>query len=542
MIESYLFIYLQSTFTNTYLLKNLFSMYKNLFFYIVFVQSLLLFGQSNDTKQITITEIDRLNKQSLKLFDEGEVNKALLSYKETIEKAKEINYLYGLSNAYLEAANCFYELSLPNEGSQYLFFAEQYAHDNSELMTKIYFLKGLILLQAHSYDEAEKKFRNTIEYAEKVKDKKMSKKYIDRSNINIANINFLLEKYDSALSNYNKVFSSLDILHKVGTSINIAEIYLLTNKIDSAQKYLKIAEKDIHLITEKRMYNNINGGLKGVKGLYYIKIGEYQNALNVLKGNSITTTFYNSDELLGMAYAKLHKTDSSLYYFERNLKNKLDNRLHNEKVYNASSLIYNEEKIALQKNYEQKRRTYLLLIGLTCLIIFLLLFIIYNRKKLSKQRTQFLESEKERLQMEKELSDLKQEHYQKQVLATSIQLEQKNKFLDELKENIKNNKEFNINSYLKNEQLIDKDLNNIHDIVKEVHPNFFKNLSDIAENKLTNLDIKYAAYIYMHMDNTQIAAIQNVDPKTVSVTKYRLKQKIGLLKDVDLDTFIRNLG
>ena len=144
--------------------------------------------------------------------------------------------------------------------------------------------------------------------------------------------------------------------------------------------------------------------------------------------------------------------------------------------------------------------------------------------------------------MEKELSDLKQEHYQKQVLATSIQLEQKNKFLDELKENIKNNKEFNINSYLKNEQLIDKDLNNIHDIVKEVHPNFFKNLSDIAENKLTNLDIKYAAYIYMHMDNTQIAAIQNVDPKTVSVTKYRLKQKIGLLKDVDLDTFIRNLG
>ncbi|TDS56865.1 helix-turn-helix transcriptional regulator [Myroides indicus] len=143
--------------------------------------------------------------------------------------------------------------------------------------------------------------------------------------------------------------------------------------------------------------------------------------------------------------------------------------------------------------------------------------------------------------MEKEISDLKQEHYKEQLLAQSIRLDQKNKFLDELKENIKNNKDLNLNIYFKNEQLIDKDLNNIQDIIKEVHPNFFKKLNDIATTKLTNLDIKYAAYIYMNMDNSQIAIISNVDPKTVSVTKYRLKQKLGLTKDIDLDTFIKKL-
>ncbi|TDS56863.1 hypothetical protein [Myroides indicus] len=64
---------------------------------------------------------------------------------------------------------------------------------------------------------------------------------------------------------------------------------------------------------------------------------------------------------------------------------------------------------------------------------------------------------------------------------------------------------------------MDKDLNTIQNIIKEFHTNFFKKLNDIAVTKLTNLDIKYAAYIYMNMDNSQIASISNIDPKTVSV-------------------------
>ena len=516
-------------------------MHKYLFFIFVLIQSILLSGQDIKNKPNSIAEIDNLNNQAKELYGKGEINKALTSYKKIIEKGKEINYTKGLSEAYLQAANCYYELSMPYEGSQYIFLAEQNAQDNPELMVKITFLKALILFQAHSYDEAEKKFRKVIEYAEKLKSKKEAKKYIDRSNINIANINFLLEKYDYALSNYYKNFNSLDTMHKVGTSINIAEIYLITNKIDSAQKYLNIAENNIHFIQEKRMYLTIRGGLSGVKGLYYIKTNEYQKAINTLKNNS-STTFYTSDELLGMAYAKLNKTDSSVYYFEKNLNTKLNNRLNNETVYNASSLIYNDEKLALQKTYEQKRKYYLLLIAITTFSIVLLVYIIYNHKKQAKQKTKLLESEKQKLKMEKEISDLKQEHYQKQVLATTIQLEEKNKFLEELKENFKKNQEFNLNNYLKNEQIIDKDLTNIHDIVKEVHPNFFKKLNEMTTTKLTNLDIKYAAYIYMNMDNSQIASILSVDPKTVSVTKYRLKQKLNLSKEVDLDTFIRNLS
>ena len=516
-------------------------MFKRLLFVLSFMQVVLLFGQGGSSKPTSATEIDNLCNQANELFEKGKVNEALALSKNIIKKGKEINYTKGLSRAYLQTANYYYELSKPYEGSQYIFLAEQTAHDDPELMIKIYFVKALILIQAHSYDEAEKKLRKVIDYAGKIKNKTEAKKYIDRSNINIGNINFLLEKYDVALSNYHKNFNSLDTVHKVGTSINIAEIYLLTNKIDSARVYLNIAEENIRFINEKRIYLNVKAGLQGIQGLYYLKAKEYDKAIRILKKDSATTTLYTSDELLGMAYAKLHKTDSATYFFEKSLNTKFNNRLDNEKVYDASSLIYNEEKLDIRKNYEQKRKQYLLLIVITSISVLLLIYILYNHRKQARRKAEFLESEKEKLKIEKELSELKQEHFQKQVLATSIQLDQKNKFLDELKDNMKNNKDFNLTTYLKNNQLIDKDFNNFHDIVKDVHPNFFKKIDDIAVSKLTNLDIKYAAYIYLNMDNTQIAAVLNVDPKTVSVTKYRLKQKLGLDKDVDLNTFIRNL-
>lgn len=63
----------------------------------------------------------------------------------------------------------------------------------------------------------------------------------------------------------------------------------------------------------------------------------------------------------------------------------------------------------------------------------------------------------------------------------------------------------------------------------------------MSKSKLTNQDLRYAAYIYLNMDNLQIANVLKADPKTVRMTKYRLKQKIGLGKEEDLQAFIQNL-
>ncbi|WP_407478099.1 hypothetical protein [Elizabethkingia anophelis] len=136
---------------------------------------------------------------------------------------------------------------------------------------------------------------------------------------------------------------------------------------------------------------------------------------------------------------------------------------------------------------------------------------------------------------------LKKERLQNQILAASVHLEHKNAFVNKLEENVKKDQNFNLSVFLKKEQLIDRDFNTIKDLIQETHPNFFKKLNAVSKNKLTHLDIKYATYIYINMDNTHIASVLSVDPKTVRVTKHRLKQKIGLEKDDDLQTFLQGL-
>lgn len=75
--------------------------------------------------------------------------------------------------------------------------------------------------------------------------------------------------------------------------------------------------------------------------------------------------------------------------------------------------------------------------------------------------------------------------------------------------------------------------------IQELHPTFFNQLSDKAVQKLTALDLKYCAYIYLQMTTKQIAQVLHVEPQSVRMFKYRLKQKFGLGKDVDLEVFLR---
>jgi DNA-binding CsgD family transcriptional regulator len=43
------------------------------------------------------------------------------------------------------------------------------------------------------------------------------------------------------------------------------------------------------------------------------------------------------------------------------------------------------------------------------------------------------------------------------------------------------------------------------------------------------------------MDTTQISQLMNIEAKSVRMAKYRVKQKLGLDKDVDLNGFLQGI-
>ena len=57
-------------------------------------------------------------------------------------------------------------------------------------------------------------------------------------------------------------------------------------------------------------------------------------------------------------------------------------------------------------------------------------------------------------------------------MATNLQLEQKNTFINELKEKIKDEKAPGMDMILKEEQFADNDFASVQDIIKNVHPHF----------------------------------------------------------------------
>ena len=162
-------------------------------------------------------------------------------------------------------------------------------------------------------------------------------------------------------------------------------------------------------------------------------------------------------------------------------------------------------------------------------------------KKETAIELKFKEEEQARLQAEQELMTLQQQKLQDEMLASQLHLDHKNQVLQSLKEKISTDSPINLKQILKEESLMDNNFEKTQFIIQETHPNFFKNLSEHSKQKLTPLDLKYCSYIYLGMDTKQIATILNVEPKSVRMTKYRLKQKFDLKKENELYTFFHQI-
>ena len=72
------------------------------------------------------------------------------------------------------------------------------------------------------------------------------------------------------------------------------------------------------------------------------------------------------------------------------------------------------------------------------------------------------------------------------------------------------------------------------------HPDFFHTLNHLNP-KLTDNDLKLCAYMRLGMTSLDIANLQFIERKSVEMSKYRLKKKLKLQAEDDLNTFIKDI-
>jgi AraC family chitin signaling transcriptional activator len=93
---------------------------------------------------------------------------------------------------------------------------------------------------------------------------------------------------------------------------------------------------------------------------------------------------------------------------------------------------------------------------------------------------------------------------------------------------------------------IDKELKETYDWVKfEFHfkksnPDFFNKLNDLHPH-LTPNDIRICAFIKLNIPNKQMASLLNINPKSLEMTRYRLRKKLNLNPGTDLFNYLSKL-
>lgn len=343
------------------------------------------------------------------------------------------------------------------------------------------------------------------------------------SALNLANI--YAEYYP--VSYIDSIESKLNLALKIATEADaeiaiantyqtIARISFKTGDLDKAERILEEAKAQLDSSDSKNYYAS--------KNIYQLlakvneKQGDYQQAL--------------ADQKTFFQYYK--------HIFDKR-QNQTIQRL--EAKYQAQK---KEEALRRlqERNAFQKQKTQLYItIAAIAIVLLLALFIAYRFKlKYARQREQLKTEETARLQAEQELIQSQKENLQKEVMAGALQVEHKNELLQNLKERLakvadsKSTKQ--LDRILKDELRIDENFEDIRKELNELHPEFFNRLQEKADKKLTQLDLKYCAYFYMKLSTKQIAELMHVAPKSVRMTKYRLKQKLNLGKEEDLVDYL----
>lgn len=294
---------------------------------------------------------------------------------------------------------------------------------------------------------------------------------------------------------------------------------------------------------------NVNGLLAEVAGMR----GSDEQAERFLMDSYInlmeveTPSYYTlSNVAQGLSDFHARHGDHKRALFYQQKKEEFNQRIFNEaEMLNARRLeaqFENEKLVEDIKAAEQtakSRRVQSWLLGAICLLLLVSLVLL----RISfKSRSKLQIEEQARLKAEQDLLQLQKEQLQKEAMADALQIERKNRLLQQLKLQFRQLEAETSTGYIdrviKEEMRLEERVENSAKAFEHINSEFFSKLKEQSGGKLTSLEMKHCAYIHLQLSTKEIAAAFHIEPKSVRVSKYRIKQKLGLGKAVDLDRFL----
>lgn len=172
------------------------------------------------------------------------------------------------------------------------------------------------------------------------------------------------------------------------------------------------------------------------------------------------------------------------------------------------------------------------------LIILLWIFgVIFIMSRISKRKLHRQSMDHHEKDAQKTLA-LKNE----QLLQYVEIISHKNEFLNRVKSGLEKMRNSESQRWA---NLIDNEVNNekkeflFHKLFSEVHQDFIARITH-EYPALTSNDIRILTFIRVNLENKEISSLMNISPRSLDTTRYRLRKKLNLDHEVDLNQFVRD--
>ncbi|MCI4670312.1 MAG: hypothetical protein MRZ79_19400 [Bacteroidia bacterium] len=175
----------------------------------------------------------------------------------------------------------------------------------------------------------------------------------------------------------------------------------------------------------------------------------------------------------------------------------------------------------------------------------------HHQKKEDSFREEVQKSEAEIFKLKNEKLEAEMSHKKKELASYAMHLVQKSEMLLTIKQQLERlKKETPPKNQPQLKQLLrtieddiqlDKDWEKFEFHFDEVHEQFLKQLKDRFPN-LTAKDKKLCAYLRMNLSTKEIAPLMGISVRGVEIGRYRLRKKLDLPSDANLNEFMMNLA
>lgn len=450
-------------------------------------------------------------------FVKNDLSNALQFYHKAIKLAQQGNYDKRLQRLYLNIGSIFIKSNEFAESQKYTSKALVAFLEMGDTLeaAQAYSNLGIVYINIGDYQTAKKYYLEALEIYQK-----------QNASISVASTYHQLAEIEQAKGNYNE---AITLLVKAKS---LAEDNIITQFEGPKQLII----------------NNINVEL----GKNYILTNDLENAYKYLITGYHSSVKYRQLEYAGTAANYLHQfwekkinPDSALFYHRlfKGYSDSLYEEVNNRKLalqeaqFNFEQQTIREKQERDKEEELRKRNRFFLLITIVILVLILLLLILLlrlNRIKMKKS-----EIEQDNLRNELDLKNKELTTYLiYQVKNNEFILNISNKLKKILWKATQGNKQL-INELIR-EIETDASSDNWDEFIvrfQQVHIDFYKNLGSKYPD-LTSNELRLCAFLKLNMNTKDIASITYQSEKSITVARWRLRQKLGLQKEERLSAFL----